>query len=78
MFAGINAAIIMQRQRYIQTNKKITQLPTNVWVTLITAYGDYNRSKDDGLLNFSAYETFSRICQENDISIEDFIFWWDC
>lgn len=77
MFAGINAAIIKSRQRYIRTDNKITCLPADARTALIRAYGDYNESKDDDLLDFNAYETFSRICQKNNIPIDDFIFWWN-
>lgn len=77
MFAGINAAIIKRRQRYIQTDNKITRLPADVRTALIKAYGDYNESKDDDLLDFASYETFSRICQENGIFVDDFVFWWN-
>ena len=77
MFAGINAVVIKRRQRYDRTNNKITQLPVEVRTVLVRAYGDYNESKDKDLLDFKAYETFSRICQENGISVDDFVFWWN-
>ena len=77
MFAGINAVIIRRRQRYIQTDNQIAQLPADTRTALIKAYGDYNESEDAERLDFNAYETFSRICQENGISVDDFIFWWN-
>lgn len=77
MFAGINAAVIKRRQRFVQTDNKITRLPDDVRTALIKAYGDYNESKDDDLLDFTAYETFSRICRENVIFVDDFVFWWN-
>lgn len=71
MFTGINAAIIRRRQRYIQIENKIEQLPADTRFSLIKTYGDYKSG------NSSAFRIFADICEENNIEIEDFIFWWE-